>query len=102
MELRHNNDKVINIWQRRPKALKLCAIPAMITPTQNEKNEWARLAQAAYRVCCNEIGHTFSAAASLPHDGQLTVQRFDELQINYRQWLCFSTVTLPNGRTVDL
>jgi hypothetical protein len=51
-----NNDKVIDIWKWRPRKLKLCAIPLMVTPTQNEKNEWATLAQAAYRAQFNDIG----------------------------------------------
>jgi hypothetical protein len=55
--------KVIDIydWQRplkkgEPIPMMGCAIPMMATPTQNEKNEWARLAQAAYRAQFNDIG----------------------------------------------
>jgi hypothetical protein len=92
--------KVIDIYEWRRPGPMGCAIPMMVTPTQNEKNEWARLAQAAYRQQCNEIGHTFSVAASLPHDEQITVKRFDELQSNYRQWLIYGKVTLKNGMTV--
>ena len=97
-----DNNKVIDIWKWRPKKLKLCAIPLMVTPSQNETNEWATLAQAAYRAQFNDIGHTYSVAASLPNGAQLTVKRFDELQSNYRQWLTCGSVTLPNGRTVQL
>jgi hypothetical protein len=79
-----------------------CAMPMTVTPTQHEKNEWSRLAQAAYRSQVNEIGHTYSVAASLPHDGELTVERFDQLQANYRQWLIDGTVTLADGATVRL
>jgi hypothetical protein len=81
----HIAGKVIDMrkW-KRPRDLSEphCAIPLMVTPTQHEKCEWACVAQAAYRCMCNDIGHTFSVAASLPNGGQMTVQRFDELQAN--------------------
>ena len=97
--------KVIDIreWSRpRPINEPYCAIPLMVTPSRNEKNEWATLAQAAYRAQFNDIGHTYSVAASLPNGGQVTVKRFDELQSNYRQWLTVGKVTLADGRTVKL
>lgn len=63
----------------------------MITPNQHEKNEWSRMAQAAYRTGeHNAIGHRYSVAASLPHEGRVTAGYFDELQQGYRAWLCFN------------
>jgi len=59
----------------------------MITPNQHEKNEWSRMAQAAYGADKNSIGHRYSAAASIPNDYQMTIARFDELQTGYRAWL---------------
>lgn len=59
----------------------------MMTPTQHEKNEWSRLATAAYASGRNDIGTKFSVAASLPHDGVLPTAYFDELQDTYRRWL---------------
>src|SRR5262249_1465228 len=94
------NDNLVDIRKWRPRTLKLCAIPLMVTATQNKKNEWATLAQAAYRQQLNDIGHTYSVAASLPNGGQVTVKRFDELQANYLQWLSCGKVTLADGRTV--
>lgn len=58
-----------------------------ITPTEHEKREWARLAQAAYKVSRNDIGHEFSGAASLMRNQQMDVERFDFLQAGYRGWL---------------
>jgi hypothetical protein len=69
-------------------ALNLC-YSALMRPNQSEKNEWARMAQAAYRVGRNSIGHTYSVAASLPHDGVLKTEYFDALQSGYRNWLVF-------------
>jgi hypothetical protein len=63
----------------------------MITPNQHEKNEWSRLAQAAYSAGKNPIGHRYSVAASIPNDYQMTVARFDELQEGYRNWLINNT-----------
>lgn len=58
-----------------------------ITPTQHAKNEWSRMAQSAYAANLNTIGHTMSAAASLPHDGSLSVDRYDFLCIrSARTW----------------
>jgi hypothetical protein len=37
-------------------------------PTQHEKNEWSRMAQAAYREGHNSIGHTYSIATRLMTD----------------------------------
>jgi hypothetical protein len=74
----------------------------MVTPTQQEKYEWACVAEAAYKAQYNEIGHTFSVAATLPNGAQITVKQFDELQSNYRQWRLYGKLTLADGRTVQL
>lgn len=58
-----------------------------ITPLEFEKAEWSRLAQAAYGRDRNDLGHFFSAAASLPKGGSMTLRRFDDLQGMYRAWL---------------
>jgi len=65
----------------------------MMTPTQHEKNEWSRLAQHAYAYGHNAIGHRYSTAASLPHEGRLSVERFDLLQAGYRDWLVRGSLT---------
>ncbi len=63
----------------------------MITPNQHEKNEWSRMAQAAYATGeYNAVGHRYSVAASLPHTGTMTLAYFDELQSGYRSWLCWN------------
>lgn len=62
-----------------------------ITPNQHEKNEWSRLATAAYAARRNSIGTTFSVAASLPHAGQIRLDYFDALQASYRIWLVSGT-----------
>lgn len=59
----------------------------MITPTEHEKFEWSRMAQAAYRANINNIGHMYSAAASTPRNGAIETGRFDVLQAGYREWL---------------
>lgn len=61
-----------------------------VHPTNHEKREWSRMAQAAYASDHNTIGHRFSAAASLPHDATMPIDRFDSLQRDYRAWLCFN------------
>jgi len=94
--------KVIDIWKWRPRTLELCAIPVMVTPTQHEKYEWATVAEAAYKAQYNEIGHTFSVAATLPNGAQMTIKQFDELKSNYRQWRLYGKLTLADGRTVQL
>jgi hypothetical protein len=45
------------------------------------------LAQEAYRIGLNSIGHTFSVAASLPRDGAMRCEYYDNLQRKYRAWL---------------
>ena len=72
------------------------------TPTDHEKREWARLAQAAYHTCRNAAGHTFSAAAALPAGATMDPQRFQKLQDGYRAWLVFGWVefdTTPIAQT---
>jgi hypothetical protein len=60
-----------------------------ITPTHAEKMEWARMAQAAYAIGRNDIGHRYSAAASLRNGDWIPVRMFDGLQTDYRAWLVF-------------
>lgn len=62
---------------------------AIITPAKEEKKEWQRMARAAYSAGKNSVGHTFSTAASLAENEAFPVKRFDELQSQYRAWLCF-------------
>lgn len=57
------------------------------TPTEHEKNEWARMAQDAYAKGFNAIGHRFSAAAALPRGEKIPSARFDSLMADYRAWL---------------
>ena len=59
----------------------------MITPTQHEKREWARLAQAAYAQGFNNVGHKYSGAAAMRDGQQMYVEVFDQLQSDYRAWL---------------
>ena len=62
----------------------------MITVTQHVKNEWSRMATAAYAVNQNLAGTRYSVAASIPADTMLTCERFDFLQSGYRAWLVFN------------
>lgn len=56
-------------------------------PNQHEKNEWSRMAQAAYGRGLNDIGHRYSGAASLRTHQVMTDPYFDSLQEGYRAWL---------------
>lgn len=58
-----------------------------ITPSTHEKFEWSRMAQAAYAMNLNSIGHRYSAAASIPNGWAMPIGRFDQLQTGYRLWL---------------
>lgn len=60
-----------------------------MTPTQDEKNGWSKIASAAYSIGKNDIGHAFSAAASLRAGESMPLKRFDQLQEQYRAWLNF-------------
>ena len=63
----------------------------MITPTEHEKSEWSRFAQAAYKAGRNDLGHRFSMAAACTLKGQaIDGERFYALQDIYRDWLCFN------------
>jgi len=61
-----------------------------IAPTEHDKNEWVRFAQAAYSIGRNDIGTRYSVAASLPRNATIETARFDSLQENYRAWLVFN------------
>jgi N-acyl-D-aspartate/D-glutamate deacylase len=58
-----------------------------ITPSEHEKNEWARMANYAYANERNDIGHKFSMAATLCKGEDCSVAWFDGLQNTYRKWL---------------
>jgi hypothetical protein len=58
-----------------------------ITPTEHEKREWRRMATAAYDLDLNDIGHRCSAYGALRIGESIPTQAFDEMQINYREWL---------------
>lgn len=58
-----------------------------MTPTQAEKAGWSRMAQAAYAINRNDIGHRYSAAASLSNGGHMPLRLFDQLMADYRAWL---------------
>jgi len=49
----------------------------VITPTEHEKNEWSRLATAAYSLGKNSIGHKFSMAATLLKGEPCRVEWFE-------------------------
>lgn len=70
-------------------------IGQLITPTEHDKAEWSRLAQAAYHSGWNEVGHTFSAGASLPRNGRMDIRRYDAMMAVYRDWLCFGRLAVP-------
>jgi hypothetical protein len=59
----------------------------MITPTEHEKREWSRMAADAYAKDRNDIGHRYSAWASIKRNVAIRLDVFDTLQINYRRWL---------------
>jgi hypothetical protein len=65
----------------------MAIINLTMTPTDHEKREWARMAQAAYGSGHNSIGHRYSGAASLPNCGHIELTKFDSLQRDYRIWL---------------
>ncbi len=58
-----------------------------VTPTDHEKREWSRLAQAAYAAGYNQVGHRYSTAASMYRGQEMRVDQFDSLQSGYRGWL---------------
>lgn len=72
---------------RQARRMDAALALAVVTPTEHEKSEWARLASAAYAEGRNEIGHRFSMAATLRHSEACAVKWFDELQGLYRSWL---------------
>lgn len=60
-----------------------------MTPTEHEKREWSRMAQAAYKIGRNDIGHRYSVAAAVTViGGTMEAAKFDTLQAGYRAWLC--------------
>jgi hypothetical protein len=62
-----------------------------ITLTAHDLREWSRFAQDAYANNRNDIGHRFSVASACHSAGQMIdCARFDYLQNQYRDWLCFN------------
>lgn len=59
----------------------------LMTPSQQNKNEWARMAQAAYAAGRNAVGHRFSALASMRSTDSLSSRDYDLVQGQYRAWL---------------
>ncbi len=76
LPLRQNNNPLTNNRTR-----------IMITPTQHEKNEWTRMAQAAYGADRNSVGHRYSGAASIVTGARIPTSIYDSLQSDYRAWL---------------
>jgi hypothetical protein len=58
-----------------------------MTPTHAEKMGWSRMAQAAYAISRNDLGHRYSAAASLSTGAHMPLRMFDQLMADYRAWL---------------
>lgn len=54
-------------------------------PSDAERSGWAQMAQAAYRLGLNAIGHRMSAASSNPD--AINHIRYDSLMADYRIWL---------------
>lgn len=62
----------------------------LATPTEHDKREWSRMAQAAYGSDRNDVGHRFSmASATTPVGGRMELKRYDSLMAEYRAWLVF-------------
>ena len=60
----------------------------IVTPTEHEKREWSRMAQAAYSAGRNDIGHRYSSASARTRIGEsMPTDWFDNLQHGYRNWL---------------
>ena len=59
----------------------------MMTVTEHTRNEWSRMAKAAYASGHNDIGYRFSVAAT---HKTLPVNRYDFLMIEFRDWLCWN------------
>lgn len=76
----------------------LIASAGGMVPSQHDKNEWSRLAQAAYAAGRNDVGHRYSVAASLRTGEPLPLRFFDELQTGYRGWLVFGEWPLLGER----
>jgi hypothetical protein len=60
-----------------------------IVPTEAEKYEWSKLAQAAYRQDKNDIGHFFSGLAAMRSDASLNESTFTVIQNQTADWKRF-------------
>lgn len=58
-----------------------------MTPIQHEKNEWSRMAQAAFHAGLNDIGNRFSELASISEGESMPLAEFYAVQDQYRAWL---------------
>jgi hypothetical protein len=63
--------------------------PMVMTVTDHERREWSRMAQAAYAVDRNDVGHRYSVASAILKETD--VRTFDALMNGYRAWLVFGT-----------
>lgn len=76
--------------------------PPMMTPTEHEKREWARMARAAYGAGHNDVGHRFSAAAALRAGEAMPAARFNHLQDDYRNWLCYNQFPVSDHEAAEI
>jgi len=76
-------------WRERVKMDRVNGT-GVIIPTEHDKREWSRMAQDAYSKGFNSIGHRFSMASACVGIGQAVAWKwFDEIQSEYKSWLCF-------------
>lgn len=67
-----------------------------VIPTEHDKAEWSRFANACYARGLNFYGHRYSVAAATCCTGQaMRCDVFDTLQDTYREWLVFGNY--PQG-----
>ena len=65
-----------------------------ITPTDNERQEWARMGDACEQA--GKAGHAGLYKAASRLDLPMPPWTYDALQKNYRRWLVFGTSALPD------
>lgn len=81
------DDASLRAWQLDHAWMTSTTNRSLVTPTEHEKAEWSRLAVDAYRLGLNDVGHRFSGSAALGRNEPITVQAFNALQDEYREWL---------------
>lgn len=57
-----------------------------IIPSRQVKLQWSDMAQAAYSANRNDIGHKFSAAASMRDGNALGPEYYSELESEWLTW----------------